>query len=505
MGQENQRPSARPAGPCAIVIFGASGDLTKRMLLPALLHLDAQKLLPADFAVLGVARSVQDDESYRQKMRDDFKELGIESEPAALERLLSKVYYICGELDADSTYDDVSKRLAEIEPKHKTLGNRLFYLATLPSNFSTVVGQLGKRGLCVQDKDHWRRVIVEKPFGSSFSSAHELNRELQMALEESQIYRIDHYLGKETVQNLLTFRFGNAIFEPIWNRRYIDHVQITAAETLGVEQRGPFYEGAGALRDMVSNHLFQLLALTAMEPPVSFDAEAVRDEKMKVVRAVKPFKPEQVLTNTVRGQYGPGRIAGKELIGYRSEDRVSPESGRETFAALRLDLDNWRWAGVPFYVRTGKRLASRVSEIAIQFKEPPFLLFQNTQVEKLQPNTLVIRIQPDEGIRMSFGAKVPGPGLHLGEVAMDFDYHKVFGSSPNTGYETLLYDCMCGEATQFQRADMAEASWKVMDSILEIWEAIHPADFPNYAAGSQGPAAAEQLLARDGRHWRNLG
>jgi glucose-6-phosphate 1-dehydrogenase len=494
----------RSTPPCLMVIFGASGDLSKRKLLPAIVHLKEQGFLPDNFGILGVARPDMDDDAYRQKVRTDFKDLGLQDDPQLLDALLQRTFYISGDLDNHSTYEAVQKRLAEIEPQLKTLGNRLFYLATLPSAFASIVQALGNLGLTNEASGNFARVIVEKPFGSSLSSAHHLNDELQAVLKEKQIYRIDHYLGKETVQNILALRFGNTILEPLWNRRYIDHIQITAAETLGVEQRGPFYEGAGALRDMVSNHLFQLLALTAMEPPVSFEAEAVRDEKMKAIRSVKTFTPEQVLTQAVRGQYGAGNIGGRPVVGYRSEERVSPESSRETFAALKLSIDNWRWAGVPFYLRTGKRLSSRCTEIAIQFKEPPLLLFKDTAVKQLEPNKLIIQIQPEESIRLSFGAKIPGPGLRLGEVAMDFDYEKQFGASPNTGYETLLYDCLIGDATQFQRADMAEASWMVMDSILDVWEALHPVDFPNYAAGSAGPDAAQALMAKDGRHWRPL-
>jgi glucose-6-phosphate 1-dehydrogenase len=494
----------RRAGPSFMVIFGASGDLCKRKLIPALLHLQIQGYLPDDFAVLGVSRTIFDDASYRQKVRDDFNSLGLKDDQQQLEHLLSRVYYLPGELDDPALYDAIKERLGHLEPQHKTDGNRLFYLATLPNSFASIAQALAKVGLSEQKDKRWARVIVEKPFGHSLASAHELNQQLQAVLDEKQIYRIDHYLGKETVQNILALRFANTILEPLWNRRYIDHVQITAAETLGVEQRGPFYEGAGALRDMMSNHLFQLLALTAMEPPVSFEAESIRDEKMKVIRSIKPLQPAQVLTQTVRGQYGPGSIDGKPVRGYRDEDNVDPHSNRETFAAVHLSLDNWRWAGVPFYLRTGKRLGSHCTEIAIQFKEPPLLFFKNTEVQHLEPNTLTIQIQPKETIRLSFGAKVPGPGVRLGEVNMGFDYQERFGSSPNTGYETLLYDCMIGDATQFQRADMAEASWAVMDSILEVWEALRPGDYPNYEAGSEGPEAARQMMAAEGRHWRPL-
>ncbi len=346
--------------------------------------------------------------------------------------------------------------------------------------------------------------MIEKPFGSDLESARNLNREIQKVLAEKQIYRIDHYLGKETVQNILVFRFSNGIFEPVWNRRYIDHVQITAAEELGVERRGGYYEHAGALRDMVPNHVMQLISLTAMEPPVSFQADAVRDEQAKACTPSRPMSPEEVLARAVRGQYGPGVIGNEHVPGYRTEHMVAPESTTETFVALKLSIDNWRWADVPFYIRTGKRLPSRVTEIAIQFRRAPFVLFRDTPVEKLAPNLLVMHIQPDEGISLRFGAKVPGPQVRVGAVNMDFHYADYFGTEPSTGYERLLYDCMIGDATLFQRADMVEAGWSVVQPILDVWKALPPRTFPNYAAGAWGPKEAEDLLKRDNRHWREL-
>lgn len=487
-----------------IIIFGAAGDLTKRMLIPAFWHLSRQKLLPENFGILGVAQADYSDLSFREKLRKDFQELsGIEPSPE-VDAFLERVHFLGGNMDEAALYQALNGRLVELEAQHATLGNRLFYLAVLPDHFASTAAALGQAGLCHEVEGRWTRVIVEKPFGHSHESAVKLNHDLLKVLKETQIYRIDHYLGKETVQNLLAFRFGNTVFEPLWNRRYIDHVQITAAETLGVEHRGAFYEGAGALRDMMSNHLCQLLAFIAMEPPVSFDAEAVRDEKMKVVRAIQSMHPEQVLTHAVRGQYGPGTEQGSPVAGYRKEDHVNPESYRETYAAVKLCLDNWRWAGVPFYLRTGKRLARRRTEIRIVFKAPPFLLFRNTHVERLKPNTLVIQIQPEEGIQLVFGAKVPGAKVQLEDVVMDFNYAQRFGGGPQTGYETLLYDCMIGDATQFQRADMAEGTWKIMDSILGVWEALPPEDFPNYDAGSEGPEAADELMQRDGRQWSPL-
>jgi len=347
-------------------------------------------------------------------------------------------------------------------------------------------------------------VIFEKPFGHDLESARTLNREITEVLKENQIYRIDHYLGKETVQNILVFRFSNGIFEPIWNRRYIDHVEITVSETVGVEQRGGYYDGSGALRDMVPNHIFQLITLTAMEPPISFDADAVRDEQAKILRAIQPLTPEEVLNRSIRGQYGEGIVDGERAPAYRSEPKVAPDSPTETFVALKVLIDNWRWADVPFYVRTGKRLPRRVTEVVIRFRRAPFVLFRKTPVERLTPNELVIRIQPDEGISLRFGAKIPGPLVRLGAVKMNFAYADYFGTTPSTGYERLLYDCMVGDATLFQRADMVDAAWTVVTPILDVWRALPPRNFPNYPAGTWGPKEATDLLERDGRHWRNV-
>jgi glucose-6-phosphate 1-dehydrogenase len=366
------------------------------------------------------------------------------------------------------------------------------------------VDELGRAGLTTAPEGAYRRVIIEKPFGNSYESARELNARLRTVLAEDQIYRIDHYLGKETVQNLMVFRFANGIFEPVWNRRYIDHVQITVAETVGVEQRGRYYDQAGALRDMVPNHLFQLLALTAMEPPSSFDAEAVRDEKAKVLRAIQPLTPEEVLVRTVRGQYGEGRAGDETLPAYRAESRVDAHSNTETFVALKLGIDNWRWADVPFYLRTGKRLTCQHTEIAITFRRPPHRLFHGTDVEDFSPNTLVLHLQPDEGISLSFQAKVPGPVVKTGSVEMAFNYTDHFGKTPSTGYETLLYDCMCGDPTLFQRADSVEDGWSVVAPVLDVWKALPARTFPNYAAGSWGPKEADDLLTRDGRAWRHI-
>ena len=488
-----------------MVIFGASGDLTKRKLVPALYHLAREKLLPDSFAVVGVATSQLGSEAFRERIGGEAREhVPGGPEPAVWEWLMSRVTYLPGDFRDPGTYQRLGATLAQVDSERKTGGNVLFYLATPPTFFGEIVRRVSEAGLVKEETGRYRRIVIEKPFGTDLDSARMLNRELRSSVEEEQIYRIDHYLGKETVQNILVFRFANGIFEPIWNRRYIDHVQITVAEELGVEERGGYYEGAGALRDMFPNHLFQLLALTAMEPPISFAAEAVRDEKVKVLHAIKPITGEEVLTSAVRGQYGEGTGPEGRLGGYRAEPKVRPDSTTETYAAVKLLIDSWRWAGVPFYLRSGKRLAGRQTEIAIQFKCAPSVLFRGTSVARLECNLMVIRIQPEEGISVRFGAKVPGPSMRIGSVNMDFSYEDYFGATPATGYETLLYDCMNGDATLFQRADSVEAGWRVVMPILDVWSAIPPRDFPNYAAGSHGPAEADQLLARDGRAWRPL-
>lgn len=502
----SQAPStsgAQPAGPCVIVIFGAAGDLTKRKLIPALYNLAEGGLLPQQFAVVGVGRSALAQDDFRQKLRQDVQSFATTPLEAQLwDRIESGLHYLSGNFQDPQTYQALSALLAQIDQTQATQANYLFYLATAPQFFAEIIQHLGAAGLAQETDDHWRRVIIEKPFGEDLASAQSLNRDITQVLKECQIYRIDHYLGKETVQNILVFRFGNGLFEPVWNHRYIDHVQITVAEQVGVEARGGYYEGSGALRDMVQNHLFQLLAMVAMEPPVSFDADAVRDEKSKVLRAIVPLSEEDVLTSAVRGQYGPGSYGDAPLAAYRAEPRVDPASKTETFVALKLLLDNWRWAGVPFYLRTGKRLGDRVSEIAIQFKRPPSLLFRQTSADQLAPNFLVQRIQPNEGISLQFGAKVPGPKVQMGAVDMDFCYRDYFHSTPSTGYETLLYDCMVGDATLFQRSDNVELGWQIVTPILDVWKSLPARNFPNYAAGSWGPQAADDLLARDGRQWR---
>jgi glucose-6-phosphate 1-dehydrogenase len=509
MGAEPNTPveiAGKVAGPCVFVLFGAAGDLTKRKLLPSLFNLVQAKLLPDDFALLGVSVDDLSVEAFRTQV-SEFLPTGPEA-TEHLKWLQERLFYERGDFSDPNTFVRVTERLTAIDAEHHTQGNYLFYLATAPRFFATVVQQLGRAGLAKQEEGHWRRVVIEKPFGQDLESAKALNRDIKSVLQENQIFRIDHYLGKETVQNIMVFRFDNAIFEPIWNRRYIDHVQITNAETVGVERRGSYFDTAGTLRDMVPNHVMQLLSLTAMESPVSFQADAVRNEQAKVLHSLQPFDSDDVLQYSVRGQYGAGAIEGsggvEQVPGYRLEPGVAPESRTETFVALKLNIDNWRWAGVPFYLRTGKRLAKRHTEIAIQFKRMPFQLFRNAPLHTLHTNTLVIQIQPVEGISLSFGAKIPGPVLRVGSVDMSFEYSKYFGADAYTGYEVLLYDCMIGDATLFQRADMVEAGWTVVDPILDVWRALPPRKFPNYAAGSWGPAEADQLLQHDERQWRKI-
>jgi glucose-6-phosphate 1-dehydrogenase len=499
-GQEALADAGRPAPPCTIVIFGAAGDLTKRKLVPALYNLKAAGLLPREFAIVGVARRDQTHEQFRDELSRGIREFATTQVDDALwAELRGATYFQAGELSDPAVYAQLANLLAEIAKRHGTGGNVLFYLATPPSLFGEVVRQLGSAGLVQADGDSWRRVIVEKPFGHDLESARALSAELARFLREDQIYRIDHYLGKETVQNILVFRFANGVFEPIWNRTYVAHVQLTVAETVGVEDRGNYYETAGALRDMIQNHLFQLLALVAMEPPISFAADAVRDEKVKVLQAIRPMTPEQILDRTVRGQYGDGVIDGKPVPAYRREPKVSPTSTTETYAALKLFVENWRWAGVPFYLRSGKRLARRRTQIAVEFQRPPLRLFDGTPMTGIDPNRLVLRIQPDEGIEFQVKAKRPGPKPRIETVKLDFSY-KDFGDTPAaTGYERLLYDCMIGDSTLFHRTDMVEAAWRIATPILEAWRALPAPE--TYPAGSWGPTAADELLHQDGQHW----
>jgi glucose-6-phosphate 1-dehydrogenase len=503
MTNHNQT-NGRPADPCVMVIFGATGDLTKRKLFPALYNLAKANLLSREFAIICAARNDMSTEAFRDQISADMKTFATgELDESLWDWFRQRTYYVRCDVTNPESYQRLSATIAETNQTHGTHGNYFFYLAVSPNFFGETIKQLGAIGLMKEENGQWRRVIIEKPFGHDLETACMLNAELKQVLTEKQIYRIDHYLGKETVQNILVFRFGNGLFEPIWNRNYIDHVQITAAETVGVEKRGGYYETSGALRDMVPNHLFQLVSLTAMEPPISFDANAVRDEQAKILNAISPIDPEHVLTHSVRGQYGEGEVKEERVPGYRAEQQVAPDSKTETFVALRLMIDNWRWNDVPFYLRTGKRMPRRDTEIAIQFKRAPFVLFRNTPVERLRTNRLVIHIQPDEGISLRFGAKVPGPIMHLGAVEMNFNYVDYFGQVPSTGYERLLYDCMVGDATLFQRADMVEAGWRVIEPVLDVWKALPPRAFPNYPAGTWGPKEADEMLERDGREWLN--
>jgi glucose-6-phosphate 1-dehydrogenase len=492
-----------------MIIFGAGGDLTKRLVVPALYNLACDKLLPQEFAITGVDLASHTDDDWHRSLEEMTREFIKTAGQAELDRdawnwLTSRMFYLRGDLNNPATYTALKSKLSELDAKHGTAGNYLFYLAIADRFFAPVIEQLGQSQLAHQADGYWRRVVIEKPFGHDLASAEELDRRILNVLEENQTYRIDHFLGKETVQNIMMFRFANGLFEPVWNRDRIDHVQITVAETVGVERRGRFYETAGALRDMVPNHVFQLVAMTAMEAPNSFHADAVRSEKAKVFGAARVCSQIEAACTAVRGQYDRGAIDGKPVQAYREEPDVSPDSLVETYVAMKLLIENWRWYGVPFYIRTGKRLANRKTEIAIKFKETPGALFRDTPVEHPAPNWLLLRIQPDEGIAFEFGAKIPGPTIRLGEVRMDFKYHDYFGAAPSTGYETLLYDVMIGDATLFQRADNIESGWRVVQPILDLWRSVKPNDFPNYAAGSQGPAAADELLAQDGRAWRPI-
>jgi glucose-6-phosphate 1-dehydrogenase len=507
MALSSNTQALRQANPCSFVIFGASGDLTARLLMPALYRLTVQRRLPDGFAVVGLAHSHRSDEQFRGGLRQALEaHVGEKLDPAATSWLLERSSYVQGEFEDPAAYDRLDQVLKRIESERHIPGNRLFYLATPPSAFVPIVKRLGEKGLAQEKepKDGWQRIIVEKPFGTDLKSAQELNRELLSVFSESQIYRIDHFLGKETVQNIMALRFANGIFESLWNRDRIDHVQITAAETIAVDGRGKFYDATGALRDMVPNHLFQLLTLVTMEPPTSFVANEVRAEKAKVLHAVHLFTPDSAMRDVVRGQYGAGIVNGKNVSAYREAPDVSRDSTTETYVALRLMIDNWRWAGVPFYLRTGKALVARRTEVAIKFKEAPFTPFRETPIDSLGENFVVIRIQPDEGIALQFNAKVPGPQLTLGGVRMDFKYKDYFDATPSTGYETLLYDCMIGDATLFQQADEIETAWRIVQPLLDDWHEAPARDLAIYPAGSEGPSSADDLMARDGRHWRRI-
>jgi glucose-6-phosphate 1-dehydrogenase len=498
-----------------MVIFGAGGDLTRRLLVPALYNLSQTGLLPECFAIVGVDLADRSVDAWRDSLREMLQSFvgnpNSESRIAAIDdaawqRLAARMSYVKGDLNDRELYEKLRLQLHDVARDQQTGGNCLFYLAVSDRFFGPVIEQLGHAGLLdeeLQDDkpQHWRRVIIEKPFGHSLPSACELNARIRRELREEQIYRIDHFLGKETVQNIMAFRFANGLFEPIWNRDRIDHVQITVAETVGVEHRGKFYEVTGALRDMVPNHVFQLLAMVAMEPPAGFDARSVRNRKADVFSALRTLGED----DAVRGQYGPGTVLDQTVPGYRAEPDVARDSNTETFVAMRLAIENWRWAGVPFYLRTGKRMSRRYSEIAIRFKHAPYAPFEETHVETLPPNWLVLQIQPDESISLQFEVKRPGPVVDLAAVRMEFKYRDWFPREPNVGYETLIYDCMIGDQTLFQRADMVEETWRVVQPVLDAWAAKPPRLVPNYAAGTDGPHAAVQLLQHDGRAWRPVG
>ncbi len=500
------RSEAAPE-PCSIVIFGASGDLTRRMLLPALYNLSLDEQLPTQCAIVGFARTEWSDGEFREHARaavSEFSRRPIDS--SAWNRFAQSLFYVAGEYDQAAGHARLTERLEKLEQERVLPGNHLYHLAVPPSAFAPIIHGLAAGGHTAPHGEwaRWSRVIVEKPFGHDLESARELNKLIHTVFPEDNVYRIDHYLGKETVQNILVFRFANGIFEPIWNRRYVDHVQVTVAESIGVEERGGYYEEAGALRDMLQNHLMQLLSLVAMEAPIAFNGRWVRDEKVKVLEAVRPLSTEDVWISTARGQYGPGVVEGRPVPGYRQEREVSPTSSTETYVALKMFIDAWRWADVPFYLRTGKRLKKRSTEIAIQFKRAPHLLFREFVEGTLEPNLLCMRIQPDEGISLMFHTKVPGSPLKIRPMTMDFTYGATDLAAAPTAYETLLLDAMQGDATLFARSDEVEAAWGIVDSILSAWGELPPPAFPNYEAGTAGPEAANKLIEADGRRWRDL-
>jgi glucose-6-phosphate 1-dehydrogenase len=486
---------------CVVVIFGANGDLTRRKLMPALYRLAYDRRLSAGFAVVGISRTKMSDDDFRGRMLEAVKEFSEDTQfdEDVWRGFAEGLYYVPGDIGDDGLYSALAKRLGEIDAARHTGGNMLFYLSIQPSQYATAALGLGKAGL--GKGSGWRRLIVEKPFGHDLASARELSDRLHEVFDESEVYRIDHYLGKETVQNILAFRFGNGIFEPLWNRNYVNHVQITAAESIGVEGRGAYYQETGALADMIQNHLLQVMATIAMEPSASFRPTSVRDERSKLLRSIKPMTPDEIRVNTAPGQYGPARIGGQDVPGFRQEPGVKPDAQTDTYAAATFFVENWRWAGVPFYVRTGKRLPKRVTEIAIEFQHAPLALFQDEDGGDIAPNLLIVRIQPEEGISLKFLSKRPGSGMMLRPVSMDFNYGSSFGERSPSAYETLLLDAIVGDATLYTRQDMVEASWAVVQPIQEVWRNTK-FDFPNYAAGSWGPASADEMLARRGHAWR---
>jgi glucose-6-phosphate 1-dehydrogenase len=489
--------------PCTVVLFGASGDLAKRKVIPAMYDLAIHSALGPRYVIAGFARTPMSEDAFRSTLGDAAKSISEVGpiDPQQWDAFASNLYYSPGDYANSEAYTQLAKRLSELESSKNIGGNRLFYLSTPPEVYPDIVEQLGRAGLARPSAPNsWVHIIIEKPFGRDLASAKALNQIVLRVFDEKQVYRIDHYLGKDTVQNLLVLRFGNGIFEPLWNRNYVDHVQITASETLGVERRGGFYETAGALRDMFLSLVLQLTSLVAVEPPASFDATAVRNEKLKVLQSIRPFDLEMVAQSVVRGQYAPGRLGDKPVPGYREEPNVNQASKTETFVAGKLLIDNWRWAGVPFYLRTGKRLAKRSTEIMIQFRRAPHIVFREKEIE---PNRLILNIQPDEGISVSFGAKRPGTEMSIGNVTMNFCYREAFGEGTRSAYATLLNDCVRGDATLFDRGDSVEAAWSLVDPILDVWSAAKSAAVPQYPAGSWGPRESDVLLERDGRQWYN--
>jgi len=493
-----------PPIPCVIVIFGASGDLTKRLLIPSLFNLYNDSLLPDDFAILGVAMDEYTTSSFRERMSEDVRTFSRREnfKDASWDKFCDRIHYMKGKFDEESTYRQLSKFLDALNGRHDTFGNVLFYMATPPSVFGMISNGLQIQGLNTED-DGWRRIIVEKPFGTDFASATALNKEILTYWNESQVYRIDHYLGKEAVQNLLAFRFANGMFEPLWNRTHIDHIQITATEEVGVEWRGGYYDKSGVVRDMLQNHLFQMMAYLCMEPPTSFDAEAIRNEKYKLLSAIRILKPEDIAEHAVRGQYGEGvKRDGTPAKAYRDEHLVDPNSNTETYAALKLRIDNWRWHGVPVYLRSGKGLHTKSTEIVVQFREAPEFTFRGTPAaDQLEANQLIFRVNPKEGIELRFLAKRPGPSLHMRKVNMRFEYDEAFVAQPGTGYETMLYDCMRGDPSLFSRSDLVETSWRIVQPVLDAWANEKATNFPNYPFGSWGPKAAFELLSPARRRW----
>ncbi len=502
------RRMSRSPEPCAMAIFGGSGDLTRRKLVPALYDLSRKRMIPGGFTILGLSRSPMSDDEYRSKLREWVDKSGdaAPSDPATWEPFSQGIHYLPANFHDPSTYTKLKETLAGYDATRGTAANRVFYLATPPSDYVDIIRNLGVAGMAQEktNRQGWVRIIIEKPYGRDLQSARALNKEVSAVFTEDQVYRIDHYLGKETVQNLLVFRFANGIFEPIWNRQYVDHVQITAAENIGIGTRGAYYEEAGALRDMIQNHIMQLLTLVAMEPPPDFAPNSVRDEKAKVLRSIRPSAPEEADRVAVRGQYGSGFLGGRQVQAYREEKGVSPNSTTETFAAIRFTIDNWRWAGVPFYVRTGKNLAKRTTEISILFRRTPHFIFRQAPTDQVESNVLALRIQPDEGITLKFGAKLPGQSMNIRSVNMDFRYGSTFGLHLSSAYERLLLDCMLGDPTLFDRVDSVESAWSLVQPFLERWASTDGGAIPTYPSGSWGPGEADGLMEREGRRWRRL-